>query len=111
MNNYEFTKRVSESISAAQRYIDQKEACRDRHEAYIIVSVNGKDYHGVRTVFVDIMSKNAAVIIEDLHSIYSLHTNTFTAEKDIFIFKGNETLQVRTETFLCGEAVIEITPK
>ena len=111
MNNYEFSKRVSESISAAQRYIGQKEACRGSHKANITVSMNGKDNQCESTVFVYITSKNAAVIIDELHTGNNLQTNKYTADKDIFEIYGNKTLQIRTKRLLCGETVIEISPK
>ena len=81
MNNYEFSKRVSESISDAQRYIGQKEACRGRNKANITVSINGKDNQCESTVFVYITSKNAAVIIDELHTGNNLQTNKYTADE------------------------------
>lgn len=111
MNNFENMKQVTESISAARKYVAVKEACNGRHEAFIISSVNGKDQHGVRTVFVEVTENNAVVIIEELHTLCSHQTNRFTAEKDDFYFVGNRTLQIKPKESMCGKVIIEVTAK
>lgn len=101
---------VQHAITAAYRYIGVKKECRDRHEAFIGVSVNGKTQHGVRTVFVGVTDESVEIIIENLHTLCSHHTNRFTADTDdISII--DKTLQVRPRSSICGKVVIEITAK
>lgn len=98
------------AINAAQKYISVKEACRDRHEAFIGVVANGKEQHGVRTVFVEVNDESVEIIVENLHTICDHHTNMFTAENDdISII--NRTLRIRPRTSFFSKLVIEITAK
>ena len=111
MINYEEENRMKESVSALEKYINMNDSCRERHEAFIITSTNGKDQHGVRYVFMEIRKDFAVIIIDDLHSLCGHQTNRFTSEDDDFYFVGNRTLQIKPKTSLCGKLVIEITPK
>ena len=110
MNNQVSKKQVRDSIEAAQRYIETKEACRGRHEAYVSASINGENCHGVRTVYVDITDDNVVIIIENLHTICNHNTNKFTPVTDDFSII-NKTLQIRPKASLRSRVVIEITAK
>lgn len=101
---------LHKAIIAAKQYLKLKEECRGRHEAFVGVSVNGKDKHGVRTVFVDVTNENVKIVIEDFHTLCSHNTNEFTPiSDDISII--NNTLQIRPKNSLFGLSVIEITAK
>ena len=41
-------KALHNAVAAAKQYVKLKKECRDRHEAFIGVSVNGQDKHGVK---------------------------------------------------------------
>lgn len=99
------------AITAVQKYLNLNESNNERHEAFIIASVNGRDQHGVRTVSAQIVGETAIVIIEDLHTLCQHETNMFTSQKDDIYFVGNKTLQIKPKASLCGRIVIEITPK
>ena len=101
---------VYDAISAVQQYINQKEEYRGRHEAFIGVSVNGKECHGVRTVSVDLSDGNLVIIVEDLHTLCSHNTNRFTPDTDDISIINN-TLQIKPRASFCGLSVIEITAK
>ena len=91
-------KALHNAVAAAKQYVKLKKECRDRHEAFIGVSVNGQDKHGVK------------IIIEDLHTLCSHNTNIFTPiSDDISII--NNTLQIKPKDSLFGLSVIEITAK
>lgn len=103
-------KGLRNAIAAAKQYVNLKEECCGRHEAFIGVSVNGKEQHGVRTVFVDVADENVKIIIEDLHTLFNHSTDTFTPiNDDITII--NNTLQIRPKHPFFGPLVIEITAK
>lgn len=70
-------KALHNAIIAAKQYVKLKEECRGRHEAFVGVSVNGQDQHGVRTVFVDVTNENVKIVIEILiHSVAIIQTNS-----------------------------------
>ena len=103
-------KALHNAVAAAKQYVKLKKECRDRHEAFIGVSVNGQDKHGVKKVFVDVTDENVKIIIEDLHTLCSYNTNIFTPiSDDISII--NNTLQIKPKDSLFGLSVIEITAK
>lgn len=77
-------KALHNAVAAAKQYVKLKKECRDRHEAFIGVSVNGQDKHGVKKVFVDVTDENVKIIIEDLHTLCSHNTNIFTLSAMIF---------------------------
>lgn len=101
---------LRDAIIAVKKYVKLKEECCGRHEAFVGVSVNGKDQHGIRTVFVDVTNENVKIVIEDFHTLCSHNTNEFTpASDEISII--NNTLQIRPKNSLFGLSVIEITAK
>ena len=111
MMGMEDNKNVScDAVSAAQKYINQKEECRGRHEAYIGISVNGKEFHGVRMVSVDLSDGNPVIIVEDLHTLCSHSTNRFTPDTDDISIINN-TLRIKPRGSFCGLSVIEISAK
>ena len=99
-----------DAIAAAQQYVNIKKECRRIHDAYIGISVNGKDRHGVRKVFVNVTDENVEIIIEDLHTLCNHNTNRFTPETDDISIINN-TLQIKPKAPLFGLDVIEITAK
>lgn len=103
-------KALCDAISSAKKYINQKKECSGRHEAYICVSVNGKECHGVRMVSVDLSDGNLAIIVEDLHTLCSHNTNRFTPDADDISIINN-TLQIKPRASFCGLSVVEITAK
>ena len=110
MNKQVSKESLHDAIKAVLQYVEIKEECRDRHEAFIGVSVNGKEQHGVRTVFVEVTEEKAEIIIENLHTLCDHNTNRFTTDTDdISII--NKTLQIRPRSSLCGKVVIEVTAK
>ena len=54
-------KALHNAVAAAKQYVKLKKECRDRHEAFIGVSVNGQDKHGVKKVFVDVTDENVKI--------------------------------------------------
>ena len=100
-------KYLCDAFSAAEKQISQKKECRGRHEAYIGVTVNGKERHGVRMVSVELSEGNLAIIVEDLHTLCSHNTNRFTPDTDDI----SNTLQIKPIASFCGLSVIEITAK
>lgn len=107
----EFTPQSTTSVSAVAQYISLRPENRYRHTANILVYANGKDYGpGMRFVFIKATENTAEIIIEDLHTIYSTRTNTFTAQDDIFSF--NYGVLNITHKGLSGQQItIEITGK
>ena len=98
----------AQEIATIRKYVEKCGGSYDRHEASVGASVNGKDQHGIRMVFVEVTDDNAKVIIEDLHTICDHRTNTFTPENATFSII-NKTLQIRPIDSLCGRIVIEVT--
>ena len=103
-------KDLCDAFSAAEKYISQKKEYRGRYEAYIGVTVNGKERHGVRMVSVELSEGNLAIIVEDLHTLCSHNTNRFTPDTDDISIINN-TLQIKPRASFCGLSVIEITAK
>lgn len=86
------------AIVAGQQYISIKEKSSGRHEAFVRVSVNGKERHSVKTVFVKGTNKNVEVIIEGLHTLCTHDKNTFNPETDIISIENN-TLQSKPKNY------------
>lgn len=68
-------KALHNAIAAVKQYIKLKEECCGRHEAFIGVSVNGKDQHGVKTVFVDVTNEIVKIVIEDFLKFLGIRYN------------------------------------
>lgn len=101
---------LSKSITAVQQYILTKEACRGRHKASIIATINGINHYGTLIVSANVTSGYAEVIIEDLGTICNPHTNKFTTTNDDFSII-NKTLQIKPQNALIGSVYIEVTAK
>ena len=105
MNN----KNAVESFSALMQYISKNEQNAYRHKANVLVHSNRKDYGpGTREVSIFVEENFGQVIIEELHTIYSCCSNTFTTNNSSFSFVSG-TLQIKSKDSLLGYISISIT--
>ena len=80
-----------------------------RHKANVLVHAERRD-HGLamRFIFVSVEEDVGQVIIEDLHTIYSDCTNTFTTQNSSFSFV-NGTLCIKTKNTFGNGISIDVT--
>lgn len=102
-------KKTVESLSAIKQYISKSEQNADRHKANILIHANKNDY-GPRTlvVYAAVKENFGQMIIEDLNSIYSSCSNTFTTKDSCFSFVSG-TLRIYAEDAVFGEMIINVT--
>lgn len=102
-------KMTVESISAIKQYIAKSEQNVGRHKANVLVHANRKDYcPGTRVVYATVNGEVGQVIIEDLHTICSCCSDTFTTKESSFSFVSG-TLRIKAKDSLVGEISINIT--
>lgn len=102
-------KKMTESLSAIKQYIFKNEQNEYRHKANILIGTNKKD-HGLGTRWVNVFIEGnlGQVIIEEIHTLCSCCSNTFTTQNSYFTFVSN-TLCINYKDPIFGEININIT--
>lgn len=101
---------LRKSIFALKEYITKYELGKDRHKANILVHANRKDHRAVaQMIYVTAEEDFGMVIIEKLHTMCSICSNTFTTNDSTFSLI-NGTLCIKNNDKLFGEISINISP-
>ena len=101
---------LSQSIVALKQYIIKHEISDGRHKASLCIYANRKECGPVkRMVYVTAEEDFGKVIIEKLHTICSICSNTFTTNDSTFSLI-NGTLCIKNNDKLFGEISINISP-
>lgn len=108
--NFNFDRaKTKEHIYAIKQYIAKCEQNAYRHEANVLVRHNKKDYNPQKLIVRVTEDGNIGeIIIEDLHTICSCCSNTFTTLNSSFSFIAG-TLCIKTKDKLFGEIHINIS--